>query len=188
MTNENVSFNMVRPDMENIPVYELPPGYHFRSYRPGDDHTWLVLQRASEPFIQMGDDYFDGQFGADLDALPGRMFFVESPTGEVVGAITAWWEKERHNPHERGRIHWVAVHPAHRRRGLSKPMMTHAMQRLAQDHPSAVLGTSSGRPWAVKVYLDFGFQPEPSELTEPDNVAAWQAVQRLIQHPALAGL
>ena len=45
--------------------------------------------------------------------------------------------------------------------GLRKPMMTRAMQRLAESHPNAMLGTSTGRIWALKVYLDFGFYPDP---------------------------
>ena len=67
-------------------------------------------------------------------------------------------------------------------------MMTHAMQILAQHHMRATLGTSSGRPWAVKVYLDFGFTPDVTELTNPKIQAAWQKVQAVIQHPQLAAL
>lgn len=185
MTHPNTSFNMVRDQMDQIPHYTLPLGYRFRTYGEGDDQTWLTLQRAAEPFIQMGDDYFEGQFGMDLPALPDRMFFVETLNGEIAGTITAWWEHEQHDPQARGRIHWVAVHPTHQRRGLTKPMMTQAMHRLAQEYPAAVLGTSAGRPWAVKVYLDFGFRPEPSELADPAIRAAWEHLYQLLQHPAL---
>jgi ribosomal protein S18 acetylase RimI-like enzyme len=186
-TLPNVNFNMVRADMADIPQYRLPPGYRFRTYRPGDDVTWLTVQRAAEPFIAMPDDYFTRQYGNYLVALPDRMFFVETEQGEPAGTISAWWEDDDTEPPSgRGRIHWVAVHPAHQRRGLAKPMMTRAMHRLAQDHSSAVLGTSSGRPWAVKVYLDFGFRPESDELADADIYAAWQRVQGVIQHPVLA--
>jgi GNAT superfamily N-acetyltransferase len=185
MAHPNTSFNMVCDSLAHIPPFTLPPGYRFRPYHEGDDQTWLTLQRAAEPFIQMDDDYFAGQFGADLDALPDRLVFVETVTGEIAGTITAWWERERHDPQARGRIHWVAVHPAHQRRGLTKPMMTHAMQRLAQEYSAAVLGTSAGRPWAVKVYLDFGFRPEPSELADPAIYAAWTHLHRFLGHPAL---
>jgi GNAT superfamily N-acetyltransferase len=179
-------FNMVRADMANVPQYDLPPGYHFRPYRQGDGVTWQTLQRASEPFIPITDDYFMRQYGAHLDVLPDRMFFVETVDGETAGTITAWWEHNRFNPNERGRIHWVAVHPAHQRRGISKPMMTLAMHRLAQEYTSATLGTSSGRPWAVKIYLDFGFLPDPNELSNASIYAAWLRVQTHLQHPALA--
>ena len=189
MNYPDVGFNMVRTDCANFPLHNLPAGYRLRTYQPGDEVTWLTIQRAAEPFITMPDDYFDRQYGDALDALPDRMFFVESVTGEeaseAVGTISAWWEKERHNPNERGRIHWVAIHPAHQRRGLAKPMLTHAMQRLAQSHPAAMLGTSSGRPWAVKVYLDFGFRPDTIEFANPQITQAWHNVQGILHHPVL---
>jgi len=182
----NASFDMVRDDMQGFPLYELPPGYQFRTYQPGDDVTWTRLNQAAEPFFEVKSDLWQSQFGEDIDALPGRMFFVTTPSGGVVGSITAWWEKERANPGERGRIHWVMVHPEYQGRGLSKPMMTRAMQRLAESHPAAVLGTSSGRSWAVKVYLDFGLLPNAQEIAEkPEVLAAWQQVQQRLNHPAL---
>jgi GNAT superfamily N-acetyltransferase len=183
----NVSFHMVRDDLATFPTYELPAGYRFRMYREGDDVTWTDLQMAAEPFIRVTPELFVREYGNDLDALPERMFFVETEAGEPAGSISAWWERDRHNPTERGRIHWVVVHPNHQRRGITKPMMTRAMQRLAVSHPSAMLGTSSGRIWAVKVYLDFGFYPDPAEVEATPQVAeAWHSVQQRLNHPLLA--
>jgi hypothetical protein len=66
-------------------------------------------------------------------------------------------------------------------------MMTHAMTRLAASHPTAMLGTSTGRTWALKVYLDFGFYPDPDELeAKPEVRDAWQALQTRLNHPLLA--
>ena len=113
------------------------------------------------------------------------MWFVETDEGTPVGSISAWWESGPDVPNDRGRIHWVVVHPEHQRRGLSKPMMTLAMNYMAEHHPGAVLGTSSGRPWAVKVYLDFGFLPDPTQLVEPETLQAWRDVQSVIEHPEL---
>jgi ribosomal protein S18 acetylase RimI-like enzyme len=182
----NVSFNMTREGMADFPIYTLPPGYRFRAYRPGDADHWTALHLAAEPYIPVTPELFVRQFGDDLDALPDRMFFVETNRGEVAGSITAWWERQRHNPDERGRIHWVVVHPAHQRRGLAKPMMTHAMRRLAQSHSQAMLGTSSARIWALKVYLDFGFHPDPAQLGDERIHQAWRHVQSVLHHPLLA--
>jgi ribosomal protein S18 acetylase RimI-like enzyme len=184
----DVSFDMVREHMHEIPQLPLPAPYRFRTYRDGDEATWLSVQRAAEPIIPMPDDFFQRQFGAHLDALPGRMFFVEDAEGRVAGTITAWWEHDRQDANGRGRIHWVAVHPDYQRRGLAKPMMTHAMNRLAQEYRRAMLGTSSSRVWAVKVYLDFGFRPDPAQLNDPAIAGAWRALQAQLQHPALADL
>jgi ribosomal protein S18 acetylase RimI-like enzyme len=188
MSVPDTMFDMQRSHLLDIPQIALPDGYRFRAYQDGDGVRWRALQVETEPFIPITPDYFERQFGLALNALPDRMFFVENDAGEIAGTITAWWEHDRTNPNERGRIHWVAVHPRHQRRGIAKPMMTHAMNRLAQEYGSAMLGTSSGRPWAVKVYLDFGFLPEPAQLADPEIHAAWVDVQSLIEHPALAAV
>lgn len=183
----NTSVQMVRGDLNDFPVYELPAGYRFRMYEEGDERTWTELHVAAERYVEVTAELFGREFGADRDALPDRMFFVETVEGEPAGSISAWWERDRNKPAERGRIHWVVVHPNHQRRGLTKPMMTRAMRRLALDHPSAMLGTSSGRTWALKVYLDFGFSPDPVELdTKPEVAAAWRDVHQRLNHPVLA--
>ncbi|GAB3422831.1 GNAT family N-acetyltransferase [Flindersiella endophytica] len=183
----NASVLMVRDDVAGFPLHELPAGYRFRLYREGDDVTWTELQLAAEPYVEVTPALFVREFGADRDALTDRMFFVETVDGEPAASITAWWERDRHSPTERGRIHWVVVHPDHQRRGLTKPMMTRAMQRLARSHSSAMLGTSAGRTWALKVYLDFGFYPDPAELeAKPEVAAAWRDVQERLDHPLLA--
>ncbi len=186
MAVPNVSFCMVRGELLDFPIHDLPAGYAFRGYQAGDDETWTRLNQAAEPFFEVKPELWEKEFGGGLDALPDRMYFVMTESGEVVGSITAWWDKDRTNPEERGRIHWVMVHPSYQRRGLTKPMMTRAMQRLAQDHRAAVLGTSSGRIWAVKVYLDFGFMPDPVEIAaKPEVLEAWRQVQQRLHHPGL---
>lgn len=186
-TPANVSVKMVRDNLSDIPLHELPAGYRFRPYEAGDEVTWTELHVAAEPYINVTPDLFIREYDANRDVLPDRMFFVETSEGEPVASISAWWEQDRYHPSEPGRIHWVVVHPSHQRRGLTKPMMTRAMQRLALSHPSAMLGTSSGRTWALKVYLDFGFYPDPAEMTSnPDVAAAWRGVQERLNHPLLA--
>jgi len=179
---------MVRDGFEGVPQYELPPGYLFRVYREGDGTEWTRLHVAADPFIDIKDELFEDQYGAQRDALPDRMWFVDTDQSETVGSISGWWEKGPDVPDDRGLIHWVVVHPDHQRKGLSKPMMTKAMARLAQSHPGAVLGTSSGRPWAVKVYLDFGFLPSPENLADAEALQAWRDVQSVIEHAALEPL
>ncbi|HEY6738105.1 MAG TPA: GNAT family N-acetyltransferase, partial [Actinopolymorphaceae bacterium] len=186
-TPANVSVRMVRDDLVDFPVHDLPEGYRLRRYRDGDEATWTALQAAAEPYLEVTPELFGREYGAHRDALPDRMFFVETVGGEPAGSISAWWEQDRYAPNERGRVHWVVVHPDHQRRGLTKPMMTRAMQRLAESHRGAMLATSTGRVWALKVYLDFGFRPDPVELRDKPEVAlAWRAVQERLNHRLLA--
>lgn len=184
-TLPDLGVTMVRDNLAAIPHVDFPSGYAIRAYRPGDVAHWLHLHRIGDRFIDdaiFTEAYFAEQFGADQALLQSRMFYIESARGEVVGSISAWFTNEQP---ARGRIHWVIVHPDHRRRGLTKPMMSHAMQRLAQDHQSAMLDTSIARPWAIKVYLDFGFHPLPAELTTPEIFQGWVALQRMLNHPLL---
>ena len=184
-TLPNLSVKMECDDLINFPRVAFPPGYSIRPYQPGDEAAWQHLHRIGDPLSQVdfNDAFFVEQFGRDLEVLRSRMFYVESATGEVAGSISAWSTDDQP---AQGLIHWVIVHPEHRRRGLSKPMMSHAMQRLAQSHQQAVLGTSLARPWAIKVYLDFGFVPADEELRDPTHLQGWGLLQQYINHPRLA--
>ncbi len=179
------SVQMERDGFAEVPQVALPAGYRIRLYREGDGAVWTGLQRAAEPFLEITDELFENEYGAHREALTDRMWFVETNEGVPAGSISAWFETGPNVPNDRGRIHWVVVHPDHQRRGISKSMMTVAMARLADSHPGAVLGTSSGRPWAVKVYLDFGFVPRQTQLSDPDVRQAWRNLQSVIDHPTL---
>jgi GNAT superfamily N-acetyltransferase len=182
---KNVSITMVRSDFINVPLYELPVGYLSRMYRDGDKQTWIDIHRAAEPYIDITPELFDKEFGSGADVLPQRMFFIETDDGRPAGSITAWWENKQHRLGERGRIHWVVVHPDHQGKGISKAMMSLAMETLSNDHQQAMLGTSSGRPIAVKVYLDFGFRPDDNESTNEEIVQAWRELNQQLHHPTL---
>ncbi|MBV7328266.1 hypothetical protein KFU94_08395 [Chloroflexi bacterium TSY] len=67
---------------------------------------------------------------------------------------------------------------------MNHPMIW-ALNRLAKSHHRAMLGTSTGRIWAVKVYLDMGFVPDPVELNNPTIVATWRELEQALPHPAL---
>ena len=181
----NISFTMIRDNLNDIAEYELPGGYRFRTFRDGDIAVWTELHLAAEPFVDVTPELFMQQFGDGEDVLSERMYFVETVTGQPVGTITAWWEKERYRTAERGRIHWVVVHPKHQGQGIAKAMMTQALRTMQRHHDRAMLETSSARVAAVKIYLDFGFKPEPDELSNPEIASAWLHLQQQLKHPAL---
>ncbi len=183
--NTNVPFTMVRDDFADVPHYDLPSGYRSRMYRDGDQKTWIDIHRSAEPFIDITRELFDREFGAGIDVLPQRMFFIETDDGSPAGTITAWWENKQYKRDERGRIHWVVVHPYHQGRGIAKVMMTLAMGRLSNFHQQAMLGTSSGRPLAVKIYLDYGFRPDDAEKDNAEIVQAWRTLNNRLHHPTL---
>ena len=189
VTLTDTYLHMIRESLTDLPLWmadcALPPGYRFRMFRPSDAGAWVDLHRVAEPFLDIKDDMFEQQFGGEEDALPERMFMIETDAGELVGSATAWWKADWHGHTNWGKVHWVVVHPNHQGRGLSKPLMAQVMQQLRQNHQRAQLGTSTGRVWAIKVYLDCGFMPAPHELADPTIYHAWRDVQRILEHPIL---
>lgn len=186
-TSADVPLGMARAHLEAIPQFTPPPGYRLRGYAAGDVVTWTSIQRVADTLNTIDAGLFGRQYGSAPDALAERMLFVTTGEGEDVGTISAWWEHGTRTcvPGDRGRVHWLAVRPDHQRRGLAKALMTRALTVMARHHASAMLDTSSGRPWAARLYLDFGFLPEPSDLEDVARRAAWRAVQGVIDHPRL---
>jgi GNAT superfamily N-acetyltransferase len=185
MAMEYLSVRMLRRGLEDIPEFALPGGYALRGFRPGDRETWLRVVRAAEPFMAIEPDLFDREFGGDLAAMRRRCFFLVGPDGADVGTITAWHHR-RHLGRPWGRIHYVAIVPAHQGEGLSRPIMTAALKRLrALGHRRALLDTQTPRIAAIRTYLRFGFVPD---MTRPDAAHAWGLIAEHVSHPALAKL
>lgn len=192
---ENISVVMIRPHLRDIPQFDLPSGYRIRPLRGESEAAlWTDIVRDSETFFEIKDDLFKKQFGDDLPTTKQRIFIVEREAAgqelggavpEAVGTIGAWKDPEGEFTAREGwgRIHWVAVRPAAQGGGIGKGMMTHAMNALtALGHEKAVLGTSTGRLAALKIYLDFGFVPH---LNTPEAEGAWRSVTAVLSHPAL---
>lgn len=178
---ENIGVTMVRDNMQDIPDFPFPKGFGVRCFRPGEGHIWTRIQRSAETFFEIGDDLFEREFGSNLAALEDRSFFAISDSGEEVGTITAWWYVDKQDK-KWGLIHWVAVHPDYQGRGLAKATMSVVMNRLKQSHDCACLHTSSGRIAAIKVYLDFGFQPA---FDRENSQKAWSELASVLDHPTL---
>jgi GNAT superfamily N-acetyltransferase len=75
------------------------------------------------------------------------------------------------------------VRPEYQGRGLGKAALSYALTRLAGWHERAWLATSTARPVAIQLYLNFGFRPD---LQPSGARAAWERVQLQLKHPALA--
>ena len=174
---ESIGICMVRESLAAIPRYPLPCGYSMRLYRPGDSTVWVKLWQTSE-------NTFHGQFGHNLRRLERRCLFLIAPNGEEVGTITAWYC--RYRGRRWGMLHWVAISPEHRGKGLSRPLVAKAMDRLRSlGHRRAMLTTDTGRIRAIKTYLRFGFVPD---VAQDSDTHAWRLVRAHVSHPALGSV
>jgi GNAT superfamily N-acetyltransferase len=176
--------NMLRDHMRDIPEFPFPEGFSIRSMRPGEGALWTDLQRDAEEVVAIDDGMFEREFGGDLPATERRCFFVVDSKGAAVGTASGWYSRDFRGA-DWGRIHWVAVRRAYRRRGLARAAVSHALRYLARHHERAWLATSTSRPGAIRIYLDLGFVPD---LAPQNATAAWRKVAAAIDHPALAGL
>ena len=172
---------MIRSDMRDIPDLPLPKGYSMRGMYPGEASVWTDIWRDADPSLVIDDDLFRKEFGEDWDIINQRCLFVIAPMGRAVGTISAWMNPDFRGQ-DAGRIHWVALRRQWQGAGLSRPMMSKALQLLAKYHQQAYLVTQAFRIPAIALYLKFGFRPDvPDEHAQ----VLWAYTASQLPHPAL---
>jgi GNAT superfamily N-acetyltransferase len=188
IVEENVDLRMVREDLREIPRHALPAGYAIRPYCAGDEHAWVDIHVAADRYNEITLDLFRREFGDDPDVLEQRLSFLVDASGSAVGVAAAWFGDEG-SAARLGRLHWVAIHPAHQGQGLAKPLLHRVLVAMRElGHVGAVLTTSTARIPAITLYLRFGFAPA---ISGPDDAATWAALRPFLPERAryrLAGL
>jgi GNAT superfamily N-acetyltransferase len=107
-----------------------------------------------------------------FDADDVKETFVVAENGVVLGTASARYF-ERRFPGV-GYVHWVAVDPAARGRGIFDSVMAAVhRQFLADGRTIAFLETDDHRLPAISAYLRLGYVPQ---YTEADHEARWSAV------------
>lgn len=170
---------MIHPDLGSLPPASLPAGYRMRFYAAGDLATWLRIQ-AHDPFFVPSAETFATSMPGDTALLASRVMFLVDPGGDTIGTVTAW-SNDRLTGREIGQIHWVALVPGARGRGLARPMVTAACALLQQrGYREACLETNTRRIPALNLYLRLGFTPFVRNEAER---RAWRATApRLRSH------
>ncbi len=161
------SNNMVRPSLDDIPDFPLPPGLEVRPARPEhyrriwdaqieafQDH-WGFLQHPEEDYQMWLNDpiYFQ-------PALWQVAWDVA--TDEVAGMVLTFIdaaENERWG-RRRGYTEAISVRRPWRRRGLARALIAHSLraQREAGMTESALSVDSENLTGATRVYEDCGFR------------------------------
>jgi len=124
---------------------------------------------------------FASEFGPHASEMTERCLLLESEGGEVVGTTTAWRDPGFQGK-DYGRIHWVAVVPAHQGKGLGRLLVVKALLLLRRRHERAYLTTQTSSWIAVHLYLTLGFVPF---LTAPEQEEGWALLRREASHPLL---
>lgn len=87
---------MTMPAETEIPHYDLPAGYSFTTYAPGDRDTWIEIEKSAKEFstFEEGVDAWQRYYGKHEDVLPDRMFFIVDPNGKKVATATAFFDEK----------------------------------------------------------------------------------------------
>jgi mycothiol synthase len=158
------SIQMLRPTLDDLPPLQdaidaLPPGYRFRTYRPGDEDAWAAIMNTGEM------DHWDAARTREkLTGVPwpqfdpAGLYFITYGPDEPIGSACAWLTGPAEK--EIGVLHMVCVLPEHRGRRLSYPLCLAVLHRFRhRGFHRVLLNTGDWRLGAVKIYLELGFQP-----------------------------
>jgi len=175
-----------RERLDDLPKYDLPEGYSFAMYRPGDRDHWITIEHSAKELMghSHGVDVWARYFGWNETELPERMVFIENEAGEKVATATAYFDIYGRDQSGAGWLHWVAVRREDQGKGLARPLIAYTLRLLRQlGHSRAIIPTQTNTWLACKLYLDFGFQPIPENAAR--NRDGWRIMRALTNHPAL---
>jgi mycothiol synthase len=136
----------------SIPTVELPPGYGIRAVDESEMEAWAdVVGAAFNNLLNSAE-----RCRVWLDAPTNRLdldLVVVAPDGTFGAFCIAWFDEENRI----GVFEPVGTHPAHRRRGLGKAVMSEGLRRLqALGATVAYVGVGTGVA-ANRLYESVGF-------------------------------
>jgi len=180
ITIPNITVNMIRPTLDDLPVCPIPAGFSLRTYLPGDEAAWVAIHLEADRWNRVTLNTFQKEFGVDPAPLTARQFYLCDAADQPIGTATGW-ANDNYRGAAWGRIHWVALLPAYHGRGLAKPLLAAACWRMRElGHDKAYLVTSTARIPALNLYRSFGFEPE---IRSAEDEAAWAAVRSYLKNP-----
>ena len=168
---------------EVLPQYELPEGYHFAFYQPGDRDSWIDIERSARELRshEQGVEVWQQYYGDVETLLCDRMLFVVNEKGEKVATATAYPTDDP----QLGQVHWVAVKREEQEKGIAKALMAKVLQVMVEHgNTRAMLHTQTVTWVAVRMYLNLGFRP--TEKSAQEHAEGWRIIRTLTDHPALA--
>jgi mycothiol synthase len=158
------AFEMVRPDLENIPDLPLPPGLEIRPVEP--DHMRLVWEASNEAF--------QDHWGYIPDPWEDFMSFIDSPDydpsllrvawqgDQVAGMVLSFIDKDQNEIYgrKRGYTENICVRRPWRRQGLAKALIASSLVALKErGMTEAGLGVDSeNTSGALHLYEFMGYR------------------------------
>jgi len=164
-------YEMIRPDLENIPVAKIPDGFEIRPVKLADmrivREAQIDASRGNWDEVEDSDEAF-ARFVGD-PRLDPSLHVVAFAGDEVAGAVLNVVENrdaegdatatEDEEPEPRGTLDAVFVRPPYRRRGLARALIVRSLALLKErGMTSANLGVDAGNQHAaLDLYTSCGF-------------------------------
>jgi mycothiol synthase len=160
-------FDMVRPDLENIPAYPLPEGLEERPVLP--EHYRAIWEADTEAFrdhwgfIEPGEEEYQAWLGDTITFQP-QIWQVawDIATDQVAGQVRTFIDHEQNKLYDRQRgwTEMISVRRPFRRRGLARALIARSLQAQKQaGMTESALGVDSENlSGATRVYEDCGFR------------------------------
>ena len=148
---------MARYDLENLPRFRCPDGYHIRTYQRGDEVYWArIMDRAFVDQGRTSEDTYANVINQPNFDPDGFCFVVHRDV--PIGTACAWNRCHRGKPI--GYIDMLAVLPEHTGRKLGKWLTVFLLNYFKTRRVAYVmLDTDDFRLPAIKNYLNLGFVP-----------------------------
>lgn len=177
---KRIPVKMIRSDLLEIPDYPLPNGFRMRMFEKGDEYTWARIETSVDEFKNKDAalERFNQEFGPYYDEMTKRCIFIEHSNGETIGTTTAWYGDLKGNGEVSGRIHWVGIAPMYQGKKLAKPLLSNALNILADYHSKAYLTSQTTSYQAINMYLNYGFEPF---ITESSDYEAWSLLEKTLK-------
>lgn len=189
MLDKSIPFTgllMEKTDPERYPVYQLPDGYTFDTYHPGDELAWgqIHYDLGQTASLDEAVELFRKEFLYLPQQAARRCFFVKDAGGQIAATASLWTGDTFGSTLQR--IHWVATAPDHQGHGLAKALLTRLFQLYHELGYSRYIYLIS-QTWSYKalhLYMRFGFKPymgkKPvnwkSDNFDEENSKAWELV------------
>ena len=172
---------LVNDNLADVEQTPLPQGYKFEFFN-NSIKDWVTIHLNSEEFTSVEDaeKVFRDFYNDFLAELPSRCFFiVDEQTNEKVATATISPTNEFGY---KCKIDWLAISKSHQGKGLAKPLLSFALKLAQKLGYNRILLHTQTHTWlAVKLYLNFGFEP----LNLIENIIGWRIIKTLTNHTKL---
>jgi mycothiol synthase len=157
-------FDMVRPDLENVPDLPLPAGLEVRPVQP--EQYWTVWKAAQEAFqdhwgeTEWQDEWFEEW--QESPTFTPDLWQVAWDGDQVAGMVQSFINHEENAEYgrQRGYTENISVRRPWRRRGLARALIARSFRVIKeQGMTEAALGVDAQNPnGALQLYRGMGFR------------------------------